>query len=367
MLHTVRAVNDLGRHIEPLRPVIMDAVREVIASGWFVLGPQVSAFETAFAAYCGTEQCVAVANGTEALQLALTALGIGAGSRVATVANAGMYGTAAILAVGARPVYADIDPRTCLVDPDALRETFARETPDAAIVAHLYGRMADMPAIMAAARPLGIPVIEDCAQAHGAMLAGRKSGSWGDLGCMSFYPTKNLGAIGDGGAIVASCPALAERLRQLRQYGWSSKYRAELPGGRNSRLDELQAAVLRRLLPYLDGWTARRRAIAAAYCEGIDHPRITAPPVGGEEYVAHLYVIRCPDRDALRAHLAAGGVPSDVHYPLPDYRQPGLAGLTSGEPLAQTERACAQVLTLPCFPEMTDEEVAAIVARVNAW
>ena len=367
MTVSIKGVNDLGRHVGPLRAELEEAVREVIASGWFVLGRQVTAFEDAFAAYCGTEFCVSVANGTDALELALKALGISSGERVATVANAGMYSTTAILAAGARPVYADIDPQTLLIDPKSLCAVLAQQRPAALIVTHLYGRMVDMPMIVEMTRAHDVLVIEDCAQAHGALLAGRRSGAWGDLGCFSFYPTKNLGALGDGGAVVTASVALAERLRGLRQYGWVSKYRADLPGGRNSRLDELQAALLARMLPYLDGWNARRRAIAVAYSAGIVHPRVRSSASGGEDYVAHLYVVRCDEREALRTFLAEAGIPSEVHYPLPDYRQLSLAGVVDSVELGATDLACSEVLTLPCFPEMTDEEVAAIIERVNAW
>lgn len=330
-------INDLQRHNQPLAEAVAQATRRVLERGWFVLGPEVEAFEAEFAAYCGVGHCVGVGNGTDALELALRAVGLGPGMRVATVANAGMYSTTAILACGAVPVYVDVDPQTMLIDPSALPPA------DALIVTHLYGRMADMPRLMAAAGRM--PVIEDCAQAHGAMLDGRRAGSWGAAGCFSFYPTKNLGALGDGGAVVTNDAAIDRRVRALRQYGWTSKYTAEIPGGRNSRLDELQAAILRLKLPLLDGWNARRCAIAAAY--GL-------APRGGPDDVVHLYVIRCAGRDRLRAALRERGVGAEVHYPLPDYRQPAVA---LEAVLPHTERCCREVLTLPCFPEMTDEEV----------
>src|SRR3989338_4412087 len=287
----LKSINDLNRHTQPIQTALSAAIERVLRSGWFVLGPEVKAFEEEFAGYCGVSHCASLANGTDALELALRALEIGPGKTVLTVANAGMYGTAAILATGALPVYADILPDTLLMDVGDLRRILDRQPVDAVIVTHLYGLLADATEIVRLAHARKIPVIEDCAQAHGAMLRGQKAGSFGDIGCFSFYPTKNLGALGDGGAIVTGRADLAERVRQLRQYGWSSKYHADLVGGRNSRLDEMQAAVLRVMLPMLDRWNGRRREIAARYTKKIAHPAIVAPPIYAEEYVSHLYLI----------------------------------------------------------------------------
>lgn len=363
----IAGVNDLRRHTEPLEPELAAAAARVMSSGWFVLGREVEGFEREFAAYCETSHGIGVANGTDALELALTALGVGRGCRVATVANAGMYSSAAILAAGATPVYVDIDPDTHLMAPEALAKALAASPVAAVVVTHLYGAIADMPSLLAITNARGIPVVEDCAQAHGATRDGRKAGSFGALGAFSFYPTKNLGGLGDGGAVVTRSEDLARKVRQLRQYGWTSRYHAGLAGGRNSRLDELQAALLRVKLPHLDRWNARRRQIAALYSTGLRHPAIRPPRVAGGD-VVHLYVVRAPDRDALRAFLADAGVPTDVHFPLPDYRQPALApSLPRVLDLEATERACGEVLTLPCFPELTDAEITAIVDRLNAW
>jgi len=362
------AINDLRRHAESMRPELEQAARAVIGSGRFVLGEQVAAFEAEYAAYCGVEHCVGVANGTEALELALKALGIGPGHHVATVANAGMYATVAILAVGATPSYVDVDALTLLIDPAALADRVDRERPDALIVTHLYGRLNDMERVLAICAHRDIPVIEDCAQAHGAARGGRKAGAFGDIGCFSFYPTKNLGALGDGGAVVTRSTDIADRIRKLRQYGWSGKYRAALAGGRNSRLDEMQAAFLRVALKRLDGWNQRRREIAARLAQRIDHRDVICPPLDADAYVAHLFAVRSSQRDALATALRAGGIATDVHYPLPDYRQPAIAGLIADLPsLPVTDSACDEVLTLPCFPEMTDDEVDAVVDCVNAW
>lgn len=348
------SLNHLGRQTELLRREIEQAVRTVLESGWFILGPQVEAFEADFARFCGSGHCVGVGNGTDALELALRALDIGPGDRVATVANAGGYSTAAILAIGAEPLYVEVDPISATMDPRAL-SAVSGPSLRAVIVTHLYGRMADMPALISAVD--GVPIIEDCAQAHGARLKGRGAGTWGALGTFSFYPTKNLGALGDGGAILTSDPVLFQRVRALRQYGWSAKYHSSYPRGRNSRLDELQAAVLRAKLPHLDAWNRRRREIADTYNSLLDTGR---GPLGQDD-VAHLYVIRSPHRDALRRALSDISVGTDVHYPVPDYRQESIGSAPFARcVLPETEACCATVLTLPCYPELRDSEVAQV-------
>ncbi len=362
----MKAINDLYRHNAPIASLLSEAMNRVVASGWFVLGSEVKSFEEEFSSYCGVTGCVTVGNGTDALELGLRALGVGAGDEVVTVANAGGYSSTAILAAGARPVYADIISETMNMDPVSLHAALSPRT-KAVIVTHLYGRMADMPPLMRIAEAAGIPVMEDCAQAHGAASNGKRAGAWGTLAAFSFYPTKNLGALGDGGAVVSKDALLTGRLRQLRQYGWSGKYRYDLPGGRNSRLDELQAAVLRCKLPLLDGWNARRREVAARYSKHMRHPMVNCPRIGGEDFVAHLYVIRTERREKLRQHLAANKVPVDVHYPIPDHRQAVWTALARPTALPETERAAEQVLTLPCFPEMTDDEVDIVCSAINSW
>lgn len=336
-------------------------MRAVVAGGWYILGPAVRSFEAEFAGYCGVGHAIGVGNGTDALEIALRGLEVGPGDRVATVANAGGYATTAILATGAEPLYVDVEPGTMVMDARALAAAVPR--PRAVVVTHLYGRMADMPAILAAAG--GAPVIEDCAQAHGARLGGRHAGSWGSVGCFSFYPTKNLGALGDGGAVTTNDTELARRMRALRQYGWAAKYRAEFPG-RNSRLDEIQAAVLRVKLPYLDRWNERRLGIAALYRNLLAGLPLEPPSADGPEYVAHLYVIRTPAREALREKLAGTGIGTDVHYPVPDHRQEAARGKPWAEVcLPVTERCAAEVLTLPCFPELSEEEVRRVAEAVR--
>lgn len=359
-------INDLSRRAARHRAAIDAAVRRVIDSGWFVLGPEVRAFEQAFAAYLAAPHCIGVANGTDALMLALLGAGVSPGQSVATVANAGMYATTAILAVGAKPMFMDVDEGTRLAGLTQVTRALAAGA-RAVVVTHLYGRAApDIAEIAAACRAQGMALIEDCAQAHGARVNGRRVGTFGDFSAFSFYPTKNLGALGDGGAVVTGNDAMADRVRKLRQYGWTSKYTVGLTGGRNSRLDELQAAILSAVLPHLDADNARRRAIARRYGDGIRAP-VALPQPGGDDDVAHLYVIRTRNRDGLRRHLEQRGVASDVHYPVPDHRQPVFGKDYAAVSLPVTELLTGEVLTLPCYPEMTDDDVGRVIEAVNGW
>jgi aminotransferase EvaB len=355
--------NDLSR-----RPSPEAAALRVLGRGIFLLGVETEAFEREFAAYCGAAHCLSVANGTDALELALRAAGVGAGAEVATVANAGLYSTCAIRATGAQPLYVDVDPRHLLIDPAALDAAIGPLT-QAIVVTHLYGRMAPMPELLRIARAHNLPIVEDCAQAHGAALEGRKAGTWGLAGCFSFYPTKNLGACGDAGAVVSSDPEFAARVRSLRQYGWTAKYDSALSGGRNSRMDEIQAAILRDRLPLLDSSNRRRREIARRYTASLGARQDLLLPSGGEaDWVAHLYAVRCGRRDDLRRWLDSRGIRTDVHYPIPDFAQRSQQGLPvrCGE-LPVTLHAVSEVLSLPCFPEMEDPEVDAVVAGVLDW
>jgi dTDP-4-amino-4,6-dideoxygalactose transaminase len=331
-----------------------------------VLGKKVEAFERAFAEFCGVDHAVGVGNGTDALEIALRAVDVGPGAEVVTVANAGMYATTAIEAVGATPVFAEVDCRTMTMDVASLERAISSRS-KAIVLTHLYGRLADVRSALAVADRRGVPIIEDCAQAHGAALAGRRAGSFGALGCFSFYPTKNLGACGDGGAVVTSSDALARKVRSLRQYGWSDKYRASVRGGRNTRLDELQAAILLVKLPHLSGWNSRRCHIAERYSSEIRHQKIVVPAIEPGLHVAHLYVVRSPERDGLREHLKAREIAAEVHYPVPDHRQPVLSERFRDRSLPETELQAEQVLTLPCFPEMTDAEVSNVIEACNTW
>ncbi|PJK14214.1 erythromycin biosynthesis sensory transduction protein eryC1 [Lysobacteraceae bacterium NML07-0707] len=360
-------VNSLQRHITSLKDALISGTSHIIESGHYVLGPHVSRFEHAFADYCGTSECIAVANGTDALELALKAMGVTAADQVAVTANAAMYGTGAVLACAAQPLFVDVNPDDATLDPQSLLQVLSNHKPRAVIVTHLYGRLARIDEITQICRQHGVAIVEDCAQAHGARLHGRVAGSFGDIAAFSFYPTKNLGALGDGGAIVTSNKHAGQRARQLRQYGWSAKYTNSLPGGRNSRLDEIQAQILLTMLPLLDGWNARRRDIANRYSNAISNPRITVPAIAGEEYVGHLYVVRCEQRDALREHLAQRHIQTDIHYPIPDHRQPCHNGAYAGIYLPVTERLAATALTLPCFPELSDSEVERVIEACNQF
>ncbi len=360
------ALNDLARHNAPLRQELEAAMARVHDRGWYILGPEVEAFEREFAAYLGVAECIAVGNGTDALELALRVLMVGSDDTVATVANAGMYATTAIRAVGAVPAYVEIDPTTLQMDAAAFAPVAATR-PRAIVVTHLYGRFADVDTIGRIAGEHRIPLIEDCAQAHGTKRGDRCAGTFGALGCFSFYPTKNLGALGDAGAIVTNDHELAAKLRSLRVYGWGAKYHCTMTGGMNSRMDELQAAVLRTKLPHLDRWNRRRREIAARYTKEIRHPAIALPPfIDDGSDIAHLYVVRVRLRESLREHLKAAGVATDIHYPIADHRQPG-PGILPPEGLARTDRACYEVLSLPCYPELTDAEADVVIAACNRW
>ena len=358
------ALNDLLRQTTALQIELGASVNRVLASGWYILGRECAAFEAEFAAYCGVSHCISVANGTDALELALRGLGVGPGDTVATVANAGGYSTTAIRAVGAEPLYIDIDPSSMNMSAADLA---ARLHPAvrAVIATHLYGRMADLPALLAVAGRSAVPLVEDCAQAHGAAIGGRKAGSWGALACFSFYPTKNLGALGDGGAITTNDPQLGQRVKSLRQYGWSGKYRCA-EDGRNSRMDEMQAAILRAKLPHLDGWNARRREIAATYSAALAANGVECPRDFSENYVAHLYVVRSQARDRVRAALEARGIATDIHYPVPDHLQQAARGTTAAAAqLPATEQAAREILTLPCYAELKDEEISAVVGALQ--
>jgi dTDP-4-amino-4,6-dideoxygalactose transaminase len=356
---------DLHCQLAAIRPEIEAAVTRVLERGWFILGEEVVAFEQEFATYCGVRYAIGVGSGTEALHLALRAVGVGPGDEVITVANAGVPGVVAIEVAGGRPVFVDVYPATMNLDPARLSAAISPRS-RAILPVHLYGRPADMDPIMEIARRHDLAVVEDCAQAHGASYRGRKVGSLGHVACFSFYPTKNLGAYGDGGAVVTDDPALADRLRLLRQYGWREQYRSEVRGV-NSRLDELQAAILRVKLRHLDAWNARRRALAARYRELLAGSDLVLPaelPDGVHVY--HLFIVQTPQRDELRDHLRRAGIGTGIHYPIPAHLQAAYRDL-GGQPgqLPVTERLAREVLSLPLFPELTDAEVEQVVEAIH--
>lgn len=344
-----------------------DAVSRVLLSNKvnYWTGQECREFEKEFAAFAGTEYAVALANGTLALDVALKAMNIGAGDDVIVTSRTFLASASAIVTAGANPVFADVDLNSQNISADTIQTALTPAT-KAIIVVHLAGMPAEMDAIMALAEKHKLWVIEDCAQAHGAALNGRRAGSWGALGCFSFYPTKNLGALGDGGAVVTGDAALAERLRALRQYGWVRKYEVAVAGGVNSRLDELQAAVLAAKLPHLDAANVRRRAIAARYSGALADLPLQCPPTPGADHVMHLYVVRTPRRAALQAHLAAHGIASDVHYPIADHLQLIWAHQPSLH-LPVTEAACAQVLSLPCYPGLSDAQSEQVIEAVRGF
>jgi dTDP-4-amino-4,6-dideoxygalactose transaminase len=343
------------------------SVARVVKRNWFVLGAEVTAFEQGFAAYCGVPHCIGVGNGTDALELSLRALGVGSADEVVLAPNAGFYGSTAVKLVGAVPAYVDIDPQTLGLCPRALEAQLKARRPSAIIVTHLYGQLAAVEEIAAIAARFEVPLIEDVAQAHGARRGGRAAGSFGALACFSFYPTKNLGALGDGGAIVCTDGALDARVRSLRQYGWGRKYHNELAFGRNSRLDEMQAAVLNDKLPRLDDANEARRAIARAYHAAFSDLPLDLPALPGSDHVVHLYVVRTPRRDELRGFLGDQGIASDVHFPVPDHRQAVHAAQYAGLSLPQAEAACATVLSLPCYPGMPQAHVEKVIAAVRSF
>jgi dTDP-4-amino-4,6-dideoxygalactose transaminase len=361
---------DLKRQHAHIGAELDAALRRSVASGWYILGSEVQAFEQEFAAYCGAAHCIAVASGFDALYLALAGLGVGPGDEVITVANACVYQVAAILQTGATPVLVDVDPIHHNLDPERLAAAITPRT-RAIMPVHLYGRLAPMAAINAIVARHNLAVVEDAAQAHGAWAATsegtpRRAGRWGDCACFSFYPSKNLGALGDGGALVTNDAALAEQLRRLRFYGWGSKYVATEAGGRNSRLDELQAAVLRVKLHYLDEWNALRRERAAWYADLLSDAPLELPP-DEPGHIYHLYVIASDRRDALRDRLVAAGISCDIHYPVPVHLQPAYAhlGYRAGA-LPVTERQAERILSLPLFPELTRAEVDQVVAALRS-
>lgn len=360
---------DIHAHVLAHRGEIDAAVARVLDSGWFILGPEGEAFERELAQALSARDAVAVANGTEALQLGLQALGVGPGDEVVTSPLSAAFTALAIVAAGARPVFADLDPRTLNVHPAAVEAAITPRT-KVVLPVHLYGHPADMDPLLEMARARGLFVLEDACQAIGALYKGRAVGTLcGEkgLGALSFYPTKNLGALGDGGALLVNDAATAVTLRRLRNGGQSDRYRHELPG-MNSRLDEMQAAVLRVLLRHLASWTDRRRALAGLYrrsLEGVPGLRLLEEQPYARA-VFHLFVVRHPRRDALLAGLAERGVGTLIHYPLPLHLQPAFASL-GGKPghCPVAELAAREILSLPLYPELRDEQVLRVCEAVR--
>lgn len=346
---------------------IRDAIERVLTSGHYILGPEVEAFEHEFSAYLGGGYCVGVANGTEAIELALRAVGVKTGDVVATVANTVTATVSAIEQIGAKPLFVEIDAETMTMSAGALADALQKQPSVRAVLpVHLYGHPADMPAIMEVAERAGVRVVEDCAQSHGACIRGAKAGTFGHAAASSFYPTKNLGAIGDGGAVFTRDVKMADRVRQLRQYGWRERYIADIPG-RNSRLDELQAAILRVKLPHLEPENAMRRAFAERYIWRLQGAVDLKLPITrrGMTHAFHQFTVRTPKRDALRQHLLGRQISCGVLYPVPVHRQPAYAQPDLSLP--ETEKACAEVLCLPCHPGLKTGDIDSIADEILRW
>ena len=346
------------------RPAVEAAIRRVVERGWYVLGPEVDAFEQRFAEACGAVHAIGVGTGTDAIAIILRGLGIGPGDEVITTPLSAAYTALACVMVGARPVFADIDPRRLTIDPAAIEAAVTPRTA-AILPVHLYGQPADMRALMAVAEAHGLAVVEDCCQAHLATCDGRPVGSFGVAAAYSFYPTKNLGALGDGGAITTGDAALAAKMKRIRNGGQTDRYHhGEL--GVNSRLDEIQAAILSARLPLLPGWTAARRAHAAAYRTLLDGAGLEIPPECDAGHVYHLFPVLSPLRDQLQGALRAEGIETLIHYPVPIPRQPALEAQAPAVCPA-ADRVCAQVFSLPLYPGMPDADAHMVVEAIRRF
>lgn len=344
---------------------LLEVVAGVARRSAFTLGHEVEAFEREFAAYCGATQAIGVSSGTDALTLALRALGVGPGDEVVVPANSFIATAEAVALVGATPRFADVDPDTQLVTAATIAPALSERT-RCIVPVHLYGRMVELDPVLSLAREHGAFVVEDACQAHGARYHGRRAGAIGHLGCFSFYPAKNLGAWGDGGAVVTSDPALADHVRLLRSHGERRRYHHEICGA-TARLDALQAAVLRVKLRHLEVDTARRRAVAVRLSGALAGAPLDLPPPPPEhsDHVFHLYVVRCARRDILREHLAERGIATGLHYPVPIHRTPAFAHLGLGPgALPVSERLATEVCSLPLFPGMDDVAIAQVAAAV---
>ncbi len=351
------------------------AIQRVLDSGWYILGQEVKRFEDEFAGFIGVKHAVGVGNGTDALELALRACGVGPGDSVITVSHTAVATVAAIERCGATPILVDIDPATYTMDPNHLKDTLqgiksfpssVPRPPSAVIPVHLYGHPVDMPAILEIAHRYNLLVIEDCAQSHGASLNSRKTGAWGDIAAFSFYPTKNLGALGDGGMVITDDADLAEKVQLLRQYGWKQRYISEISGG-NSRLDELQAAILRVKLCTLEQENERRREIAYRY-DRLLSKSLHLPVVrSGANHAYHQYVIRTMHRDQLWEYLGQYNVGTGIHYPQPVHLQSAYKGIITSGKLPFTEKAAQEVLSLPMYPQLQDKQVERVADLINAF
>lgn len=361
-------MNDFKAEPAELRSQMQAAVNRVIESGWYVLGEECKRFERQWAGACGVKHGVGVANGMDAIEIALRSVGIGAGDEVITTPMTAFATVLAVLRTGATPVLADIEPDTGLLSPQSVRRCLTART-RALVLVHLYGQVRNMEEWQALCSDARIMLIEDCAQSHLASVGGRAAGSFGRAAAFSFYPTKNLGALGDGGMLVTDDDEVADRSRVLRNYGQSERYHHPVIG-MNSRLDEIQAAILGERLAWLAPFVERRRQVAQAYREGIANRHVTllAGPVERDAHVWHLFVVRAERRDALSAHLRERGVQSLIHYPIPVHRQPPCLELQRDpNGLLASEDHASRCLSIPCHPQMTDADVEQVIAAVNSF
>lgn len=344
---------------------IDDAISRVLDSGWYILGDEVEQFEREFATYIGVAHGVGTGSGTEALHIALAACGVGPGDEVLTVSHAAVATAAAVELTGARVRFVDIDPRFYTIDPSQVESAVTSRT-KAIIPVHLYGQPADMGPIYALAGEFGLWVVEDCAQAHGASYKGKHVGTFGDIACFSFYPTKNLGAIGDGGMVVTDNPELAKKASLLREYGWAERCVSHSAGW-NSRLDEIQAAILRVKLKYLDEDNLKRRKVAQVYDAELRETTLKLPEVRDEaKHAYHLYVTRCQRRDELLCVLREKGIGAAIHYPVPIHLQPAYT-IGNRQSLPETEKAAAEILSLPIYPELQPSDALQIADLIRKF
>jgi dTDP-4-amino-4,6-dideoxygalactose transaminase len=358
--------------VEAHRAAIDAAIARVLDGGAYILGREVEAFEAEFAEFIDVAHAVGVASGTDAIELALRACGIGAGDLVFTVSHTAVATVAAIERVGATPVLVDVEPGTYTMAPRELLRTLQMPLsgrPAAVLPVHIYGQPADLTPLSEIARAHGLRLIEDCAQSHGALYHGKTTGSFGDIACFSFYPTKNLGALGDAGMVVTGDHSLAAAAREIREYGWRERY-VSARAGINSRLDPIQAAILRVKLAVLNEGNAQRQAIADRYDSGLAGLPLALPTHRPQAtHVFHQYVIRLAGRDALRDRLRAARIGTGIHYPVPVHQQPAYAGRLASGPsgLGLTERAAPQILSLPIYPQLPDEAVDRVISEIRAF
>jgi dTDP-4-amino-4,6-dideoxygalactose transaminase len=361
-------MNDFAGEPEALRRAQLAGCDRVLRSGWWILGQEVSTFETEWAAWLGAANAVGCANGLDAIEIGLRALGIGSGDEVITTSMTAFATVLAVIRAGATPVLADIDGETAMLSTDSVKRCISART-KAILLVHLYGQIGPVQELLPLAREHGLCLVEDCAQAHGAKWEGKSAGSFGDFAAWSFYPTKNLGAVGDGGAITTSSSKLAEDARSIRNYGQTERYHHPMLG-MNSRLDEIQAAILRERLVYLNAWVDRRREIARVYTAAMNNPNVRLMPLPQDQdrHAHHLFVVRSDHRDELQRHLKRKQIDSLIHYPIPVHLQEPCRNL-SRDPrgLAFTEKHAADCLSIPCHPGLTNEDLPRVISAVNAF